>query len=275
MKMKRIAGAAVLLAGTLAAAPAAAQKDYYNTDRNRPVRIEDAYTTERYALELKLAPLRLERESGGAYHWGFEPEIGFGVLPRTSIELGLPIAFVDGSSEARGERTSGLAGIEVGVFYNLNHETRTLPALAVRLDAILPVGPLAPDRTYPSVTGIATRTFPWARFHGNAQYTFGSAPAVDAPAGAHELSRWLAGVAVDRAFPLDSWLLIAELYAQQPLHADDPVAWSTGGGIRYQVSPYLTVDAGLGRRLGAGGSWYVTVGSAYHVGVRSLMPRVR
>jgi hypothetical protein len=69
----------------------AAQKDYYNLDKNRPVRIEDAYATERYALEVKVAPLRLERERGGVYHWGFDPEIAYGILPRTSIEVGIPV----------------------------------------------------------------------------------------------------------------------------------------------------------------------------------------
>jgi hypothetical protein len=53
-----------------AAAPLAAQTDYYNTDAGRPVLIEDAYPTERYAFELQLAPLRLERVSGGVYNWG-------------------------------------------------------------------------------------------------------------------------------------------------------------------------------------------------------------
>lgn len=261
-------GAALALAGLLAAVPAAAQKDYYNTDQNRPVRIEDAYTTERYALEIKLAPLRLERERGGAYSWGFDPEIAYGILPRTSIEIGFPFAFVDrGEGEAP---ASGLNGIELSAFHNLNVETRTLPALGLRADVTLPVRGGA--GVHPAVTGIATRTFSWARFHGNAQYTFGSAPGAG-EAAPHDASRWLAGVAVDRVFPLEAYLLIADLYAQQPLHADDPVEWNAGAGIRYQVSPYLAVDAGLGRRLTGDPAWYVTFGSAYHLGMRALMPR--
>jgi len=34
------------------------QTDYYNLDTNRPVLIEDAYPTERFAFELQLAPVR-------------------------------------------------------------------------------------------------------------------------------------------------------------------------------------------------------------------------
>jgi hypothetical protein len=271
---RRTGGAASLLA-VLAlvgvTAPAAAQKDYYNLDKNRPVRIEDAYATERYAFELKIAPLRLERERGGIYHWGLDPEIAYGILPRTSVEVGFPLAVVDGGD---GGRRTGLAGIELSAFHNLNVETRTLPALGIRGDVVLPVGRLSADRAYPSVTGIATRSFSWARFHLNGQYTFGSAPEDDGSREAvpHEASRWLAGVAVDRVFPLDAYLLIADVYAQQPLHAEDAVEWNAGAGIRYQVNPFLAVDAGIGRRLNGDPVWYFTFGTAYHFGLRALMP---
>jgi hypothetical protein len=268
------AGTLLLLLG--AAGPLAAQKDYYNTDKNRPVRIEDAYPTERYALEVKVAPLRLERASGGVYHWGLEPEIAYGVLPRTSVEVGFPFAYVDGGEE--GGSSSGLAGIEVSAHHNLNAETRTLPALGVRGDLTLPVGSLAGSRLYPAITGIATRTFSWARFHVNGQYTFGSAPELGAGEGdpvPHEASRWLAGLAVDRVFPLSAFLLIADVYAQRPLHEADEVEWNAGAGVRYQINPYLAVDAGLGRRLTGDPAWFVTFGSAYHLGVRALMPRLR
>jgi hypothetical protein len=265
----------------LIAAPAAGQKDYYNLDKNRPVRIEDAYATERFAVEAKIAPLRLERGQGGVYHWGFDPEIAYGILPRTSIEVGFPFAIIDGGEEVA--RRSGLAGIELSAFHNLNIETRTLPALGVRGDVVLPVGNLAGDRVYPSLTGLATRSYSWARFHVNAQYTFGAAPDVPDAGGPdptaevvpHEASRWLAGVAVDRVFPLDAYLLIADVYAQQPLHADDPIEWNAGAGIRYQVNPFLALDAGVGRRFTGDTAWYFTFGSAYHLGFRALMPGVR
>jgi hypothetical protein len=267
------AGAIAFCSLGLWCGPAVAQKDYYNLDKNRPVRIEDAYATERYALEVKVAPLRLERERGGVYHWGFDPEIAYGILPRTSVEVGFPLAVVDGDE---GGRKAGLSAIEFSAFHNLNHETLGWPALGIRGDVVLPVGNLAADRTFASLTGLATRTYPWARFHVNAQYTFGDAPGTGAgEAAPHEVSRWLAGIAVDRVFPLDAYLLIADLYAAQPLHADDPVEWNAGVGFRYQVNPSLAVDAGIGRRLTGDPTWYFTLGSAYHLGFRALMPGVR
>src|SRR5262245_1966554 len=118
-----------------------AQTDYYNTDAGRPVRIEDAYPTERRAFELKLAPLRLERANGGIYTLGVEPEIAYGLFARTHLEIGVPMVF----SDTRGAGgASGLAGIDLSVLHNLNAETRTLPAFGIRADLLAPVGGLAP-----------------------------------------------------------------------------------------------------------------------------------
>ena len=129
-------------------APLAAQTDYYNTDAGRPVQIEDAYATERYAFEVKLAPVRLERLKGGVYNWAVEPELAYGILPRTHIEVELPLAYTDfGGNHSR----SGVAGLDLSLFHNLNVETGTLPALALRADVLFPVGALGPDRTYASL----------------------------------------------------------------------------------------------------------------------------
>ena len=247
---------------------AAGQTDYYNIDAGRPVRLEDAYPTERYAFELQLAPFRLERQRAGVYDWGIEPEIAYGLFPRTHIELGFPLAYSD---RAAG-RASGLAGIDLSVLHNLNVETRSVPALALAADAVLPVGGLAPDRAYIAAKGIATRTYGFARFHANASYTFGARAAAEAT-GVEELSRWLAGVAVDKTLPLRSMLVIGELYAREPLVSGADVEWNAGAGIRYQLSPRLAIDGGLGKRLtGADQSWSFTFGSAYAFAFRSLMP---
>ncbi|MGZ9194757.1 MAG: hypothetical protein ACXW65_21065 [Gemmatirosa sp.] len=260
-----------LLTGALLAQPLAqplaAQTDYYNTDAGRPITIEDAYPVERRAVELQLAPLRLERARGGVYHWGVEPEIAIGVLPRTQLEVGLPLAVVEG---AGGRQHAGLAGVELSVLHNLNVET-TIPALAIVGDVLVPAGRLGPDRAYPSLKGIATKTFPWARFHVNGQYTFGDRLVArdgsdEAPTG--ELSRWQAGVAVDRTFPLRSLLLTGELFAREPLRLGERVEWNTGAGVRYQLSPRVAGDAGAGYRLtGHDRGWFATVGAAVVVGM--------
>ena len=257
-------GVAMLLAAT----PLEAQTDYYNTDAGRPVRIEDAYPVERYAFEAQVAPLRLERADGGRYHWEIEPELAYGILPRTQVEVGSPLRFEDTGEGGEG---FGIAGVDVSVLHNLNVETRTLPAFAVAADVVVPVGNAAPDRVYPSLKGIATRTFGFARFHVNGRYTLGSEPEAGSDVG--EASRWMAGVAVDRTFPLRSALLIADVFAEQPLHDGEDLQWTAEVGTRYQLNPFFALDAGIGRRLtGDEQGWFVTFGAARVFAVRSLMP---
>ena len=282
--LRRALVASVLLASVgTPASRAVAQTDYYNTDRGRPVQIEDAYATERHAFELKLAPARVEWMAGEAT-WDIEPEIAYGLLPRTHVEIGVPIAF---TTSDLGARRSGMAGLELSLMHNLNVETRTLPALGLRADLLAPVGPLAPARTYATFTGMLTRTFRPMRIHLNGQITAGAEPKVgtsrplldfvrtDAPtANAEGLSRWLAGVAVDKTFPLRSVLLTAEFFARQPLlRATDDMELVAGAGMRMQVSPTLALDVGFGRRVDSSdGPWYATFGTAYSFGLRALMP---
>lgn len=255
-----------------------AQTDYYNTDRGRPIQIEDASSTERHAFELKVAPIRLERSRGPVYNWTAEPEIAYGILPRTHVEIGVPLVYTD----VAGVRTNGLAGIDLSAFHSFNVETETFPALALRADVLAPVGNLAPDKAYPSVTGLMTRTFSWIRLHANGQYTFGSAPAAASSPGVRwggaarpDVSRWLAGVAVDKTYPLKSMLLTAEFYARGPFESSEDMEYNAGTGIRYQWSPTLALDVGVGRRLsGDNPAWYVTFGSAYAFAVTSLIPGV-
>ena len=247
--------------GTLVPDGAAAQTDYYNTDAGRPIRIEDAYPVERRAFEVQLAPLSLERGRGGRYHWGLEPELAYGVLPRTHIEIGVPVAYRDGGS---GATTAGLAGIDVSLFHNLNTET-AIPAFAIALGALLPAGHLGPERAHGSAKAIVTRTFRWARLHVNGEYTVGDEPS---DSESEALPRWMTGVAIDRTVPLSSFLVTGELYAEQPAADGAELRWNTGVGVRYQLSPRFNVDAGLGRRFtGEDQSWRATFGTAFAFGL--------
>lgn len=269
--------AAVVVALAVTAAAGYAQTDYYNTDAGRPLQVEDAYALEYRGLELQAAPFRLGRARGGVYTFGIEPQLAVGPFPRTQLEVGLPLAYVDAGG---GRRTTGAAGLDVSLLYTLNAET-ALPAFGIVGQVLLPVGGLAPDRAYPSLKGIATKTFRVARLHVNGQYTFGrrlptdgaGAPAVGAATAgagpqAQELSRWLAGAAVDRTFPLSSLLVTGEVYARQPLRRGEDVEYNAAVGTRLQLTPRTALDGGVGRRLnGPDQGWFVTVGSAYAFGL--------
>ncbi len=256
---------ALLLAAPILplAAPLHAQTDYYNTDTGRPVQIEDAYAIERRALELQLAPFRVERPRGGAYRWGLEPEITAGIFPRTQIEVGFPLAHVERGVTGR---VTALSGLEISALYNLNVETK-LPAFAIAAETVLPVGGLAGSRASTSIKGIATRTLSWARFHVNAQVTL-DADAADSTAVGSERSRWLTGVAIDRTFPLRSLLVTAEIVARQPVVRSADLTWDTAAGLRYQVSPRIATDLGGGYRLrGDDAGWFLTAGAAVAIGL--------
>ena len=248
-----------------------AQTDYYNTDVGRPVRIEDATPVERYAFELQAAPLRFERSDGGAYTGTIEPELAYGILPRTHFELAFPLELSGGAGVGG---TFGLAGIAIGMLHNLNAESQSFPAFALGADVLLPIGELAPERAYSSIKGIATRTLRFARFHVNGEVTLGRTPEEGESAG--DVSHWMTGIAVDKAFPLQSALLIGDVFVEQPLDQGEELRWTVEAGVRYQLSPFFSLDAGIGRRLtGDDRSWFVTLGAARAFAIRSLifMPR--
>ena len=154
-------------AALLVAAPgrAVAQSDYYKTDAGRPVRVEDAEATERYALGVQLAPVRAERTVSGDTRTRLEPKLSYGVLPRTEVELRTTLLLVSrrGTIPAR----AGLAGVGVSALHALTVETPQHPAIALAADVVLPVGSLASPLPAFSGKAMLTRTFRAARVHLN------------------------------------------------------------------------------------------------------------
>jgi hypothetical protein len=248
------------------AASAGAQTDYYNTSSGRPLRVEDALPLEYRGVELALAPLRFERNESRVNRWALSPQLAVGLLPRTELHVELPIEYLD----TRAVSSRGLAGIDVSILHALNAET-SIPALALAAELSLPAGPLGGDATYASFKAIATRTLPWARFHLNGAVTVGPSvrvPAATAGSEAADASRWWAGLAVDKTFPLRSLLISAEAYADQSVADGSDAEWHTGIGARYQLTPRWALDGGVGRRLtGDDREWHVTFGWAYALGI--------
>ncbi len=241
--------AAALVAG--APSTALAQQDWYNLDRGHPFDVTDARALERKGVEFQLSPLDLTRAEGGGYGWTVAPSVAVGLLPRTEIEVGVPLAWAD----AAGMR-GGLAGIELGVLHALNVESGTLPALALEASVLLPVGSEAPGAAFTTVGAVATRGFGRHRVHLNAAGTFG--PSEDAHAGQH---RWRGGLALDRAFPLAATLVGVEVLAGDPFSDGAPLDWDLGIGGRRQLTPRLVLDSGLRYRVaGAARGWGVRLG---------------
>ena len=253
-----------LLLVPLFATAARAQTDYYNTSTGRPLRIEDASPIEYRGVELDLAPVRWERSRDARTRWSLHPEIAVGVFPRTQLQIGVPLARIDEGASA----ATGVSGLEISAMHALNAET-SIPAVALAAEVLLPVGALGSEATYGSLKAIMTRTLTVARIHANAQVTLGpTVRDLEVSAGGVDASRWLAGIAIDRTFPLRSFLLSLESFVEQPIHDGATLEWNAGAGARVQLAPRWAIDGGFGRRLtGADRVWYVTFGSAYALGL--------
>lgn len=247
----------------LAATPFAlrAQTDFYNTDRGRPLAVEDAIVVERRAIEFQAVPLRVERGGPGLTQYGWAPELAFGILPRTQFEVSLPLRMIN---RPLGGQTVGGAGVELEVLHQLNTETQLLPFLAVGAGVHLQTGPFAPARPLTTMRALATRTLPWGRVHLNGAYTPGRA-LTPADIGADE-ARWFGGIAFDRTFPLHQTLVGFDVTAQESLLDNGVVEWRSGIGLRRQMSSRIAMDAGVFRRISPGlPGWGITMGGAYHL----------
>jgi len=99
----------------------------------------------------------------------------------------------------------------------------------------------------------------------------GSATAAQAAArpGTNTGVHWLAGVGVDKALPLQSILLIGDVFTERYEGIGRPTDWTAELAARTQVSPRLVVDLALGRHfLGLSPSWFGTFGSTVSLPLR-------
>jgi hypothetical protein len=88
-------------------------------------------------------------------------------------------------------------------------------------------------------------------------------------AGTNTGAHWLAGIAVDKTLPLQSILLIGDVYTERYEGIGRPTDWTAELAARTQVSPRLVVDLSLGRHyLGLSPSWFGTLGSTVSLPLR-------
>jgi len=142
---------------------ARAQASYRNLDAGFPVRVEDATVTERYALDLDFVNLRYDALSDSRNRFQYEPQVSYGMLPRTEVWLRLPTYYRESTFTPR----SGIAGFGVGAMYQFTVETLHVPALALAIELFQPVGRDALPSSY-SLKALLTRSFSPGRIHLNA-----------------------------------------------------------------------------------------------------------
>lgn len=256
MLLPRLAVALTLLA-LLAPAPAVAQTDFYNLDKSRPLRTEDAYTAKRRSFEIQASPLTLAQDRAGSLRYTPSLELKHGLLPGLELSTGAGLE----TTRTGGRTTTDPGEVDLSALLNLWVEGHRLPAAAVRVTGHLPLE--SGHSSTLEVKGILTRSLAGpVRGHLNGAVVTGDDRA----------ERWWAGAALDWVLPFHHTLLLAEGWLAEPPEGERTV--HTGLGIRYQLSPTLVLDLGGGRDWTGEGreDWTITMGVTHEFGVRALMP---
>lgn len=226
------------------------------------MRVEDAVAIPRYALDLYLAPDW--RAGGGSAAWALRPGLAFGIVPRTQIEIDVPIHLGRGTSVS-----PALSGVRLAAQHNLNVERRAVPAVGLEAAMLFPAGDVV--NAHPSLKGIATKAFRWGRVNASSEALFGDEPATSAARA--DLARWESGVSVDRTLVRRAALIGAELVARQPLERDDAAQWRSALGTAYQLTPGLTLGTAVGYAFaGSVRGWSVSAALTQRLAVPSVLP---
>ncbi len=231
-----------LIAATLAlagaASPLMAQEDFRAADLDRPILVEDAFPAKLHEWELEFG-LR------GGFAEGGDGIDAIGEL-KTGLflngQVGLEVQGSVRDDETGLDRTiRGVETVRAHVLYNLNRETWSRPALAIRADLGTPgAGGVGQENWRVGFKGIASRSFGLVRLHANAGYVVGSA----ADGG----DFWQLGLAVDYPVGLFSKAILADIYAEIPVDAGRSRVWAELG-TRWQISNGNVLDFGLATRL--------------------------
>lgn len=242
--------------------PLRAQTDYRNLDESGSLGLEDALPIEHYGFQWTL-PYRIQTTVHGRRH-ATEPELDYGLVANGMVGIAFPFALLEGGGPPS---VGGFAGVRLFALYNVLGETSGLPAAALRLDGVLPVGALAPKAGVITLKAIVTRSFGERRAHLNFARTWGGGVT---NARVADESRWWAGAGVDQTFFRSSTLVLAEFRLEQPVENAD-LEYGIALGARRQVSPSLVLAFGAAHRFaGRTSSFFLAISRMF--GVRGLLP---
>jgi hypothetical protein len=212
--------------------------DHDNLDPNRPIAMEDAYAIPKGEIGLE-SGVRVNDRRESRTRVVFQPQIIYGAFNNTQIEIQGDL-FSDPSSLVGANKSGDL---HLGVLYNFNTETLSLPAFAARIELDLPTG-VDSQGVDTQLTGIMTRSFGRWRAHLNAGYTFLGSPQGQERNGTY---RVIAAVSYPLGYPTSFRdTLIMDVYTRQ---SDLKGQRNNAGievGLRHQLSSRIVLDSGLG-----------------------------
>lgn len=223
----------------LVLAPVAALAiDHKNLDEGRPLRLEDAYaiSTGEIALEAG-AGFTLRRRGSDR---GFFPiEVLYGAFPNFQVGVGTKL-----STDPREIDESTKSGdLRIGALYNLNQETLVMPAFGVKLEVEVPTG-VDSKGVDVELKGIVTKSFERLSLHFNAAYVFLTDTDRGERDGRYEL---ILGASYPVGAPkFTRATLIADVFTEQSTHRGESNVVGTEIGLRYQLTPRMVWDVGVG-----------------------------
>ena len=236
--LSRIVFSAIVAVGLLLMPLPVLALDHDNLDPNRPIGMEDAYAIPKGEIGME-GGVRFNDRREGRTRVTFQPQIIYGAFENTQIEIQGDL--MSDPHTLVGAAKSG--DLHLGVLYNFNTETISLPAFAARVEVDLPTG-VNSKGVDTQMTGILTRSFGRLRVHLNAGYTVLGSPQGQERSGAY---RAVAAVSYPLGYPTSFRdTLIASLYTRESDLRGQRNHSGVEIGLRHQLSSRLVLDGGLG-----------------------------
>jgi hypothetical protein len=221
--------------------------DHNNLDAKRPLRFEDAESIKYRELAAEFG-LGFGRFSGKPLNLQSEASLLYGLAWNTQISL--EASSVAGGRPVGDETAFRAHDVALGILHNFNRETESLPAFALRVDALASTLPGPKGLGY-RVRGILSKTVnQYDRFHLNLDME----QAPDREDGIRRLQPGLVlGYSTPMGYPRAfNRTLLAELSVKAgPIQGAGPTV-SAGLGYRQQITPRAVLDVGILSDLSTG-----------------------
>jgi len=249
---------ATVLAIIAAAGAVADAIDHKNLDEGRPVRIEDAYPIAQHEISIETGAgfALLKRGPAGGV---FPIEVLYGALPNFQIGVGSTLLTDPHDIEDRPK--SG--DLRASALYNFNQETLTLPAFAAKVTFTAPTGVDAHGWGI-EIKGIVTKSIDQLSLHFNGGYEFLTDSTRTERDGRYEL-------ALGASYPIGApkftrATLVGDVFADQPAARGESTIVGIEAGLRYQLTPSIVWDVGLGTEFAGPASrsaFFATTGLSF------------
>jgi hypothetical protein len=235
----RLSTAALILASvfSIIIVPAAKGEEVGDLDINMPNTLDDAFVGDRGSAELQGAARYDHGRRGDTVR--FFPRLQYVPLEGLQLSVGLPYSIGSGPDANQGE-------VNLDALYNLNRETRWLPAFAVSTEVNAPVGPGGHGWDL-QLWGIASKTVDSGpaqrRLHLNLVWMHHFDPTGDERQDRYRVTLGYSQLLEQRT------ALVANILRQTQERGERP-ATIIEAGLRHQISQNVTLGGALGTGIG-------------------------